>query len=92
VTSAARMLLTLDVHTPQALEALRAALREGEAGSGRGEVLARLHLSEGDVVQLRLGRDFALDGETAEQLAHVEGLANVALTTRRGASHLKLVA
>ena len=41
---------------------------------------------------LRLGRDFALDGELAERLVLVEGLANVALTTRRGPSHLRLVA
>src|SRR5690606_2529626 len=40
VRDAARMLLTLDVHTPEALQELRLALREGEAG--RGEVVARL--------------------------------------------------
>ena len=42
--------------------------------------------------QLRLGRDFELDGELAERLAQVDGLANVSLTSRRGPSHLRLVA
>jgi DNA polymerase-3 subunit alpha len=92
VTSSARMLLTLDVHAGEALQQLRAALHEGEPGNGRGEVEARLHLSEAEVVRVRLGRDFELDGELAEQLAHVDGLANVALTTRRGSANLRLVA
>jgi DNA polymerase-3 subunit alpha len=92
VTSSARMLLTLDVHAGDALQQLRAALHEGEPGNGRGEVEARLHLSEAEVVRVRLGRDFELDGELAEQLAHVDGLANVALTTRRGSANLRLVA
>jgi DNA polymerase-3 subunit alpha len=92
VTSSARMLLTLEVHAAEALQQLRAALREGEPGNGRGEVEAVLHLAESEEVRVRLGRDFELDGELAEQLAHVEGLANVALTTRRGPAHLRLVA
>jgi DNA polymerase-3 subunit alpha len=92
VTSSARMLLTLDIHAGEALQQLRAELREGERGNGRGEVEARLHLTESQVVKVRLGRDFDLDGELAERLAHVEGLANVALTTRRGSAHLRLVA
>jgi DNA polymerase-3 subunit alpha len=41
---------------------------------------------------VRLGRRFALDGELAEALAHVEGLSNVSLSARRGAAQLKLVA
>ena len=90
VHSAARMLLTLDVHTPEALQELRLALPEGEAG--RGEVLARLCIGEDPEPRLRLGRDFELDGELAERLVQVEGLANVSLTSRRGPSHLRLVA
>ena len=33
-----------------------------------------------------------LDGELAERLASVEGIANVSLTARKGAGHLRLVA
>lgn len=90
VRSAARMLLTLDVTTPEALGELRRALTEGEAG--RGEALARLVFEGGDTATVRLGRDFVLDGELAERLASIAGLANVSLTTRRGPSHLRLVA
>jgi DNA polymerase-3 subunit alpha len=90
VRSGARMLLTLDVTAPEALAELRLVLSEGEAG--RGEVLARLVLGDARTAQVRLGRDFALDGELAERLASIPGLANVSLTTRRGSTHLRLVA
>jgi DNA polymerase-3 subunit alpha len=90
VRNDARMLLTLDVHTAEALQELRLALIEGEAG--RGEVLARLRIGEGTDPLVRLGRDFDLDGELAERLAHIDGLANVALTTRRTQAQLRLVA
>jgi DNA polymerase-3 subunit alpha len=84
------MLLTLDVHTPEALQELRLALMEGEPG--RGEVLVRLCIGEAAEPVLRLGRDFELDGELAERLVQIDGLANVSLTSRRGPSHLRLVA
>jgi DNA polymerase-3 subunit alpha len=90
VRNSARMVLTLDVATPEALQELRLALREG--AEGRGEVLARLRIGQDKDPLVRLGRDFDLDGELAERLAEVEGLANVSLTTRRGPTHLKLVA
>jgi DNA polymerase III subunit alpha len=90
VREGARMLLTLDVHTPEALQELRLALVEGEPG--RGEVVARLCIGEPREPLLRLGRDFDLGGELAERLAQVEGLANISLAARRGASHLRLVA
>ena len=86
----ARMLLTLDVHTAEALQELRLALSESE--EGRGEVLARLRISEGPDPLVRLGRDFELDGELAERLAHIAGLANVSLTARRTQPSLRLVA
>ena len=89
VRNNARMLLTLDVLTPEALQQLRLALAPGEPG--RGEVIARLRIDEERDPQMRLGRDFDLDGELAERLAEIEGLANVSLTTRKGPS-LKLVA
>jgi DNA polymerase-3 subunit alpha len=90
VRSSARMLLTLDVRTPEALQELRIALADGEAG--RGEVVARLRIDEGPDPFVRLGRDFDLDGELAERLAHIDGLANISLTARRGPANLKLVA
>jgi DNA polymerase-3 subunit alpha len=90
VRNDARMLLTLDVLSPEALLELRRALSDGEPC--RGDVLARLRIGEGTDPLVRLGRDFDLDGELAERLAHIEGLANIALTTRRSQAHLKLVA
>jgi DNA polymerase-3 subunit alpha len=90
VRNDARMLLTLDVLTPEALHELRLALSEGE--SGRGEVLARLRIGHGRDPLMRLGRDFDLGGELAERLAQVDGLANVSLTTRRAQTRLRLVA
>ncbi|HEU4651240.1 MAG TPA: DNA polymerase III subunit alpha, partial [Croceibacterium sp.] len=90
VRNAARMLLTVDVHTPEALQELRDALTECE--QERGEVVVRLCIGEAREPRLRLGRCFELDGELAERLAQIEGLANVSLTTRPGPSHLRLVA
>ncbi len=90
VSSSARMLLTLDVLTAAALQELRLALRDGEPG--RGEVLARLRIGEESDPLVRLGRDFDLDGDLAERLVHIDGLANVSLTTRRGPARLRLVA
>jgi len=90
VRNSARMLLTLDVATPEALQELRLALVEGN--EDRGEVLARLRIGEGAEPLVRLGRDFDLDGELAERLAHIDGLGNVSLTTRRGPANLRLVA
>jgi len=90
VTSSARMLLTLDVEHVDALQELALVLAPGAPGCG--EVLARLHTGGGAAQLVRLGRDFRLDGELAERLAGVEGLANVSLTARRAAGHLRLVA
>jgi DNA polymerase-3 subunit alpha len=89
VTSEARMLLTLEVLDEAGLEALRAVL--GQEG-GTGEVHATILTGLGSDPTLRLGRTFHLDGELAERLASAPGLAKVQLTTRRGGSHLRLVA
>ncbi|WP_128892769.1 DNA polymerase III subunit alpha [Erythrobacter sp. HKB08] len=90
VKGGARMLLTLDVHDLAALNDLKMELAPGPPG--QGEVV--IHLRTGDEIEpkLRLGRDFALDGDVAERLSTIEGLAKVSLTTRRGSSHLRLVA
>ncbi len=89
VTSEARMLLTVDVEDQAGLDVLRLEL--GEPG-GTGEVIATLRTGLESDPQVRLGRGFHLDGELAERLASVPGLAKVQLTTRRGGSHLRLVA
>ena len=59
---------------------------------GTGEVLARLHTGDGTGPLLRLGSDFQIDGELAERIATIDGIANVSLTARRGQNHLRLVA
>ena len=90
VHGAARMLLSLEVHDAGALEELKALLVPGTVGNG--EVVATLKTGAEREPLVRLGRDFKLDGELAERLAEVAGIANVALTTRRGGDHLRLVA
>ena len=90
VKSAARMLLSLEVDRIEALQELAMVLETGE--NERGEVTARLILPDGQRPLVRLGRNFHLDGETADRLAAIEGLANIEITARRGADHLRLVA
>jgi DNA polymerase-3 subunit alpha len=90
VKSGAKMVLHLDVLSEAVLPELALLLTGG--AEGRGEVLARLHISEGPAPLVRLGSDFMIDGELAERLASLEGLANVSLSAKRGASHLRLVA
>jgi DNA polymerase-3 subunit alpha len=103
VKSAARMVLTLDIDLPGAFIELAALLAPGLSGAGgKGEVLARLKTGtpghgipghgSGREPLLRLGRDFALDGELAERIAAIEGVHNVSLSARRGAPNLRLVA
>ena len=90
VTSVATMVLRLDVLRVEALRDLAMLLpTDGEA---RGEVYARLCTGRSEEPVMRLGKDFRLDGELAERLASVEGIANVTLTARRGPAHLRLVA
>ncbi len=84
------MLLTLDVSDESALLALAAEL--GTGGVGKDEVHATLHTGAETPPVAVLGRDFNIDGELAERLASVPGLAKVQLTARRGAGHLRLVA
>jgi DNA polymerase-3 subunit alpha len=90
VTSAARMILTLDIERVEAVAELAMALLPG--AEGRGEVRARLRTGAGEEPLLRLGDSFALDGELAERLATIEGLANVALSASNRPAHLRLVA
>jgi DNA polymerase-3 subunit alpha len=89
VTGGAKMLLSFDVLREDALGDLVLLLPQGE---GNGEVLARLHTQSGSEPLIRLGSMFQLDGELAERLASVDGIANVSLTAQRGKGHLRLVA
>ncbi|NBC35941.1 DNA polymerase III subunit alpha [Novosphingobium sp. FSY-8] len=89
VKANARMTLTLDVALPEVFGELATLLPRG---AGTGEVLVRLKTGGPREPLLRLGRDFALDGDLAEVIAAFEGVANVSLTARRGGGHLRLVA
>jgi DNA polymerase-3 subunit alpha len=88
VSSAARMVLKLDVSRPEALSELALLLPRGTGG--KGEVVARLRTGAPREPTVRLGADFALDSELIERLLPIEGLANVALTARPD-RHLRLV-
>jgi DNA polymerase-3 subunit alpha len=89
VKAGARMMLTLDVLEPDAIGVLQQELQPGS--EGRGEVRVRLRTGGAREPQVILGRSFQLDGDLAERLAGLEGLANVQLSTQR-APNLRLVA
>jgi DNA polymerase-3 subunit alpha len=88
VKSAAKMLLQLEVSSPEALGELATLLPRDPAGTG--EVRARLRTGGTSEPLIRLGRDFHLDGELVERLIEIDGLANVALSAR-SERHLRLV-
>ena len=90
VKTAGSMLLRLEVLRPDLFAVLAEMLQRGE--DGRGEVVAFVQTGAGKEARICLGKDFYLDGELAERLASVEGLANVALSARRGGASLRLVA
>ncbi|WP_341859744.1 DNA polymerase III subunit alpha [Qipengyuania sp. GPGPB31] len=84
------MLLTLEVESVEAVTQLALAL--GESGQGGDEAVATLLTGDPTPPVVRLGRTFSIDGELAERLASVPGLAKVQLTARRGKANLRLVA
>ncbi len=90
VKSAARMVLELEVVSAEAFAQLALMLPAGAVG--RGEVVAKLDAGPGQSVHLLLGRDFALDGDLAEQIATLDGVRHVALSARRVGANLRLVA
>ncbi len=90
VTLGARMVLQLDLHKADALKQLKDMLTV--ASEGRGEVLVCVQTANGHSRQIRLGRDFLLDGELPDKLECIDGLSNISLTTRRGPAQLRLVA
>ncbi|KQM18830.1 DNA polymerase III subunit alpha [Novosphingobium sp. Leaf2] len=90
VKNNARMVLTLDIDRVEAVQELALLMRPGAPGAG--EVIATLHLGEGRTQKMRLGRDFALDGDFAEHLAGIAGIENVSLTAKRGPEGMALAA
>jgi DNA polymerase-3 subunit alpha len=90
VQGAMRMMLTLDIATEEALQALRLELQESDGE--HGEVVARLLIEEHAYPAIRLGRNFKLDGELAERLQSIDGLAKIEIKPANGRADLKLVA
>ncbi|MEY2943815.1 MAG: polymerase subunit alpha, partial [Pseudomonadota bacterium] len=88
VKNTARMVLNLEVRRAEVFPQLVTLLRPGAAG--RGEVLVHLRGADGMDAHLRLGRDFALDGDLAEAIAQMDGVAHVALSAKR--TNLRVVA
>jgi DNA polymerase-3 subunit alpha len=94
VIGSTAMELSADIASVEALRELQIELAaaQGERPTGSGEVLVRLMLADGDHVQMRLGSNFVLNGELAERLAAVEGIAKVALVPLKKRGNLRLVA
>jgi DNA polymerase-3 subunit alpha len=90
VTSAARMILSLEINRIEAVPELVLALTPG--AEGRGEVKVKLRTGGPEEPTLRLGESFALDGQLAERLATIDGIANVSLTASNRPANLRLVA
>jgi DNA polymerase III subunit alpha len=85
-----RMVLSLDIDRVEAVQELALLLPSGKGGNG--EVIANLRLTGGRSQEVRLGREFALDGELVDRLAMIEGIGNVSFTARKRGDHLRLVA
>ena len=90
VKGGSRMMLTLELSDPAALHDLKMELVPGTPG--HGEVCVTLKTGTDKEPIMRLGRDYALDGELAERIAQIEGIRKVSLTTQKAGSHLRLVA
>ncbi len=89
VKSGACMRLSLEVSDGEAFRALAELLPQGE--KGKGEVIARLRTQSGNDPLMRLGDAFALDGELAERVQDIPGIAKVALSAIPQGRHLRLV-
>jgi DNA polymerase-3 subunit alpha len=94
VSGSLPMRLTADVASLEALLELEIELNQAtvDQPAANGEVIARLHLADGDIVAMRLGCNFALKGELAERLSDVVGISNVELVPARQRANLRLVA
>ncbi len=94
VSGATAMELSADIAHLEALRELQIELQsaQGERPTGAGEVVVRLALETGNHVRMRLGSSFVLNGELAERVAAIEGIAKVALVPLKKRSNLRLVA
>jgi len=94
VSGSTAMQLTADIAAVDALLELQIELdvAQGDRVGGSGEVVVRLALAAGGHVAMRLGRGFVLNGELAERLSGVAGIANVTLEPLRKRASLRLVA
>ncbi|MDT0574896.1 DNA polymerase III subunit alpha [Croceicoccus sp. F390] len=77
VKGTARMVLRMAIASKDALAKLAAVLPRGNGANG--EVLVTLHLAEGREAMMRLGRDFALDGDLVDAVAAIDGVSAVTL-------------
>lgn len=84
------MILKADVLSVSAIADLKLELATSE--TAMGEVLLRLVLGADEDAYLKLGGRYALDGNLADRLQEVEGLANVSLEPLRDRVKLKRVA
>lgn len=73
-----RLKAVIDLEDPTSLPRL-AILLAGERG-GRGEIWIKAGLDGAREAVIRLGRDFALDGELAERMKEVQGVRGVELS------------
>ncbi len=71
----ARLKAMLTIDRAEAIHALAAALPRG----GRCDVVLRVPLSDGGNANLRLGRDFLVDGELAGALERIDGVTEMTL-------------
>jgi DNA polymerase III subunit alpha len=71
--------LRIDVEIADATALPLIATRLADAHGGRSEIIARVPITGGSA-QLRLGRDFALDGEVAARIETVPGVLSVSLS------------
>jgi len=90
VSGSIAMILRADVTSIDAITQLQLEL--ATADGAQGEVLLKLLLGEGEEAHVRLGTNYALNGDLAERLTGVEGLSSVTLTPAKGRANLKLVA
>ncbi|MCB2074157.1 MAG: DNA polymerase III subunit alpha [Novosphingobium sp.] len=90
VKNAARMRLEMDVDCEEAVQQLALLLAPGE--KRRGEVVVHLHIGDGLTQSVRLGWDFALDGELVEQLESIDGISRVSLKPQSPGGHLRVAA
>ncbi|MGY6552003.1 MAG: DNA polymerase III subunit alpha [Erythrobacter sp.] len=94
VNGAIPMQLTADVATLEALLELEIELDQASPmpSQAKGEVVVNLQLADGGQAAVRLGRNFALNGELAERLSAISGISNVALVPVKARANLRLVA